>query len=177
MGCDIHLHVEYKNKNQKSWDKSWQTLAFDGLYISRDYALFTLMADVRNYDDVTPVAYAQGVPTDMHWGTKGKYVLHVDSKNSNREGSCSLEFAEKWINTGQSHVVNKECVKTDEEVKEGDFISSPDWHSASYMDIKEVRAVNKRLPYCNPSFKAVIGAMGALERSGYETRIVFWFDN
>ena len=166
MGCDIHVYLEYKNRDQSGWNKDWNTLAFDGLFIQRDYTLFALMANVRNYDNITPVSEQKGIPSDINWATKNRYYLHIDSKH--------LDLAKKWVNSGQSTILDAEGGR---EVREGDFISSPDWHNASYMDIKEVRAVNKRLPHGNASFKAVIGAMGALERAGYESRIVFFFDN
>jgi hypothetical protein len=60
MGCDIHAFLEIKHEGK------WR---YAGHYeIDRDYRLFTLMANVRNYygyEDVKPIDDPRGWPDDI----------------------------------------------------------------------------------------------------------------
>ena len=47
MGCDIHIHLEYKLKNNNGDFNSWTV---SPLRIDANYEMFALMADVRNED-------------------------------------------------------------------------------------------------------------------------------
>ena len=60
MGCDIHLYAEGRDKKTGEW----LPLRL-GDYVSRDYYFFALLAGVRNYYDVVPVAADRGVPEDI----------------------------------------------------------------------------------------------------------------
>lgn len=58
MGCDIHAHFEIKINNE------W--LYYSEPDIDRNYDLFTLMADVRNYDrGIKPISKPRGLPKDI----------------------------------------------------------------------------------------------------------------
>ncbi len=93
MGCDIHLHVEIKVRGE------W--LHYNQPRIKRDYALFTKMAGVRNYDDeIDPISEPRGIPLDCtkttqlvcdHWDTDG----HSHSWLSYEEISQLQEWHEK----------------------------------------------------------------------------------
>lgn len=65
MGCDIHMHIEYLDGD--GWEH------FCSPSIGRWYGLFALMAGVRNYDNITPVAEPRGLPADMDSWTRYKY--------------------------------------------------------------------------------------------------------
>jgi|Wag4MinimDraft_11_1082651.scaffolds.fasta_scaffold08358_1 hypothetical protein len=57
MGCDIHLHIEVKiNGKWYHWSNP---------SIKRNYDLFALMADVRNYDNIKPISKAKGLPENI----------------------------------------------------------------------------------------------------------------
>lgn len=71
MGCDIHLYVERRDGNRwvtaDSWTRSYNRSAVnsvDNFYDWRDYALFAILADVRNWNDLLPIEYARGAPDD-----------------------------------------------------------------------------------------------------------------
>lgn len=75
MGCDIHMHVEYKNYNGY-WlcgDYFVQKQCYDGeieyslipIYHNRNYALFAVLADVRNHGDTECIDRPRGLPTDV----------------------------------------------------------------------------------------------------------------
>lgn len=57
MGCDIHLHAEFKVNGK------W--LHYASPDVPRHYLLFGLMADVRNRDrSVEPICTPRGMPAD-----------------------------------------------------------------------------------------------------------------
>lgn len=57
MGCDIHAHTEIRYKCD------WYH--YQKHDIDRDYYLFAIMAGVRNYQDITPVAEPRGLPPNL----------------------------------------------------------------------------------------------------------------
>lgn len=57
MGCDIHLFTE-KKVNGKWTDQN------TNLEVYRNYTLFSILADVRNYNNVIPISEPKGIPTD-----------------------------------------------------------------------------------------------------------------
>lgn len=84
MGCDIYMHVEYKDRNGK-WacgdyfslhpnstleDPQYDVQDFCG---DRNYGLFSILADVRNYDNVEPIDRPRRLPEDISEFTKRFY--------------------------------------------------------------------------------------------------------
>jgi len=70
MGCDIHFHQEVKING------TWHH--YRELSIERNYRLFALMAGVRNYGKVEPVAEAKGLPEDITFLTRYSYERWKD---------------------------------------------------------------------------------------------------
>lgn len=68
MGCDIHEHVEYKSAESSNWQHFCQP------HIWRNYDLFALLAGVRNYDEIVPVAEPRGIPKDSSFDTVMEYT-------------------------------------------------------------------------------------------------------
>lgn len=72
MGCDIHMHVEYKDDRRTGgvWaNGNFYSKDEDGYHLvefhsNRNYELFAILADVRNYDHVKCIAYPKGFPVD-----------------------------------------------------------------------------------------------------------------
>lgn len=70
MGCDIHMFVEklgyrYNAKTQNE-DRVWEMMMHEDMaYDGRNYYLFSLLAGVRNYDEVLPIAEPKGFPGDV----------------------------------------------------------------------------------------------------------------
>jgi hypothetical protein len=91
MGCDIHWYVEVRNRETGEWafagkekwvyqGDDWSTSGYDWegiaeadweercklvpdfIYDGRCYVLFSILAGVRNYGGVTPIAEPRGVP-------------------------------------------------------------------------------------------------------------------
>lgn len=77
MGADIHFYVEKKVddtwqpvKGPNRWYGKWEgerKLALEGwAYSGRNYELFSLLADVRNYGNrIEPLAEPRGLPEDV----------------------------------------------------------------------------------------------------------------
>lgn len=75
MGCDIHLFVEKKvGRSWYSWSRTevvyghgceWVQDYYG--YDDRNYALFAVLADVRNRDGLKPLAQPRGLPEDVSW--------------------------------------------------------------------------------------------------------------
>lgn len=99
MGCDIHLFVERRDPDSGAWvaidgpdliylrhaqsvkegkedripSYAAEERSYDGwFYEGRDYTLFAILADVRNYDGITPIHARRGLPKDI-----SPYVLKV----------------------------------------------------------------------------------------------------
>lgn len=75
MGCDIHVFVERKNEEGKwvavegpnpyygKWDNETPLVLEGWLYNGRNYALFGLLAGVRN-ETIKPISEQKGIPED-----------------------------------------------------------------------------------------------------------------
>lgn len=83
MGCDIHMHVEYKNHNNH-WvcgDYFVQEQLYDGridyslipIHSKRNYALFAVLADVRNSGYTEYIDRPRGLPEDVTDTVKEDY--------------------------------------------------------------------------------------------------------
>lgn len=97
MGCDIHIFTEVRNKANGTWEFQSQKFTnryyreneenklyheddevyesnpmyVDEPYSGRNYVLFGVLADVRNYDEhVKTISYPKGVPKDASVGYK-----------------------------------------------------------------------------------------------------------
>lgn len=95
MGCDIHIHCEYRKNEDSPWincdsfrinprilsEDEWENYASndnflydpkmwrEDIYDGRDYELFGILAGVRSCE-VNQIKEPVGVPSDMHWLTK-----------------------------------------------------------------------------------------------------------
>ena len=56
MGCDIHAMIEAKRKNRFSWVNRGDP------DISRNYLLFSILGNMRNYNEIPSIAEHRGIP-------------------------------------------------------------------------------------------------------------------
>ena len=203
MGCDIHLYIEYKSKD--GYDPAWQ--GFGGnINPGRNYAMFALMADVRNcYSDgkLPVLVERRGMPDDAGYTATDDNRIYISETKS--EDYVSMETAKRWVNSGSSKFIND---------KDGNptWVTQPDWHSHSWLTTSEFESVlNKYLeletgwhkerveehnkmvkedniqpdswayvpPSINdePEYQVVLASLKRFEELGYDARVVFWFDN
>lgn len=99
MGCDIHMHTEIKV------DGKWEH--YGAPKVDRCYALFALIADVRNSDGkIKPISKPKGLPADANWLTrKSSDEFGVDGHSHSYLTSAEiarLEDAWNKLNTGET---------------------------------------------------------------------------
>jgi len=90
MGCDIHSHIEVKIKGK------WHY--YDEVNISRNYRLFSRMADIRNEENIIPLSTPKGLPKDITFMTKLKSdYWDTDGHSHSWLSSKELFYLEEWI--------------------------------------------------------------------------------
>ena len=176
MGCDIHLYVERRKKGK---GYNFSSVAFRGEFSERDYVMFALLADVRNYEGFRSLPI-RGLPDDI-----GFDVFNAMFKRAVPEYKDKLddeyyylqEKADGWVKSGISFVREQNGVK---------WYSDPDAHSCNWCTPDEmVECVNKAFKNKDGEYEfgyiewlGLAGYMKALEDNGnYEVRAVYWFDN
>lgn len=82
MGCDIHTHIEcrrnwvqnptwidadhYKRNEYFGLDECEKEFDVIEVFGNRNYSLFSLLADVRNYGNTVPISEPRGLPEDCN---------------------------------------------------------------------------------------------------------------
>lgn len=150
MGCDIHGTIESQRYVHRG-ESGWTTFAVLGMR-PRDYRLFAAMTngEVRGHEGGWNTVALRGFPADADGEAKDEY------------------YGENWWDRKRSTTLEP----------------VPDWHSPSWLTTEEFSTAVKRSGEVDgiggapdPFWIALLLAMQELERSGYPTRIVFWFDN
>jgi len=92
MGCDIHTNIEYRkpvnskpvwtdgneygpNEDFGAYPEASEFMQINEICGNRDYQLFAVLANVRNYyeDQITPLSQPRGIPTDSCEAIKAKH--------------------------------------------------------------------------------------------------------
>ena len=207
MGCDIHLYIEYKSKKTEfdGYDSGWQSFG-KSINPGRNYAMFGLMANVRNcYSDgkLPVLVEPRSMPEDAGYTATDDNRIYISETKS--EDYVSMETAKRWVESGSSKFIND---------NDGNptWVTQPDWHSHSWLTTSEFENVlNKYLeleagwhkvrveehnkmvereniqpdswaydpPSINdePEYQVVLASLKRFEELGYDARVVFWFDN
>ena len=169
MGADIQSFAEVKTHGR--WIKVEEPLFSEGKttepFEPRNYAVFSFLADVRNYSDVECIKSLQGLPVDSDWlNTLSAYGFDLSS------------MSEKVIPESQ-RISHKEEIEM-----------SADYHSHSWLTLQELidfdydqnifnKSTNSQSTYRdlfgNNFFKdiQVLKELGNAEN----VRVIFWFDN
>lgn len=203
MGCDIHIFTERKRhiRDEEKWINMdyWQYNPYydsedpDGeremdvkhFYRGRDYDLFSVLANVRNYSDNQFIMEDRGLPDDICPITKkeadrwegdghshGYYTLKemMDYQKENptikRSGFVSKEAAEKLDTTGETPNSWADLVNP-----------SLGWVHREWEDPSPLsRLIDKLLERRNEEFWMPRNSREESEQDS-KIRIVFWFDN
>jgi hypothetical protein len=178
------MFIHYKDKDSSS---DWWRDFGGNINPGRDYTMFSVLAGVRggSGEGFTP----KGLPEHpLSWSAEESYYVPIyvkenetdpDHKYVDGTWEISLEHARIWERYGR-----KIIERDGKPVK----IGNPDWHSASWLTIKELsEAYRKYNSLCrkegwnskvSPSYKAILQAMRTLEDGGKNiVELVFWFDN
>lgn len=170
MGCDIHAYVEHRNP--KSEHESWNNFG-ERVNPGRNYLMFGFLAGVR-YDG-PPVAAPRGIPEVLGWAAHGDWWLWITDEQTDKEGGCSLEQAERYHRSGSAYRGEKDGRPV--------WVQAPNWHTPSWLTTDEFAAAIDAYEkddhqWGEPiEYKALLAAMRVLESNGNQARIVFWFDN
>jgi hypothetical protein len=149
MGCDIHDFVEVRRGGQWQMVKGaftnpyyqpehptdpdgWNSPKFDHPVHERNYQVFTAMANVRRYGGF-PLAIAEprGVPDDITPDVLAEYTLRVvppEEYDEDMSGMTLRENAERYARDLKCRWFSD------------DRIEHPDWHSASWLTLRELLA-------------------------------------
>ena len=185
MGCDIHAHIEYRRVDRvgrrlpRRGLPSWRQYA--SLNVNRNYALFSVLANVRNErgNDIViePVSMPKELPVDLSWAVKDEFERHWKADAH----SCS------WLSL--------EDLRRAQEIYAKVELPGESWEQPADSPVDDdVRVTGERVSlgltrwiYCergvrkplgkNAELESVIAMMQALESGGRQTRLVFWFDN
>ncbi len=110
MGCDIHLYIEYKSKKVEfdGYKDRWHSFG-KSIKPGRNYAMFALMANVRNYysDGKLPVLVEpRGIPDDAAYYSSGDDRIYISEEKYDGEHSVTMERAKSWVESGSSKFIN-----------------------------------------------------------------------
>jgi hypothetical protein len=160
MGCDIHGYIEVKSE----WWDGYQDFA--DLHLNRNYAIFALLAGVRDYEEWGAVIKPKGFPLDSD-----NYDYWLWIAEDSESGCCTLENAEKWVAQKHSiwHPNDEKKIR----------VSSPDWHTASWLSKEELQKVINRYEelvseqYKLYQYYAILAVLQAIP----DSRFLFWFDD
>lgn len=178
MGCDIHPYIEHKTGFRG--EERWETYCYGQVQFSRHYDAFALMADVRNYNGIVPVAQPKGIPDNLSWYVDSQFYYRINDEYATEQDECGHEHRYKYCTIKQAEEWAKHfnpIVRTER----GGKIQDPDAHTPSWMTVAELEEVQSRLTEMNcPSrdLMVIIATMKALnEDDPTGSRLVFWFDN
>jgi hypothetical protein len=179
MGADIHgpfLEIRKKHTDL-DFKSTWQLKC--QFHVSRDYWLFSLLANVRNYNDF-PALEPKGYPKDASVFTNSEFYYYIREGDDGfcESNVCTKAQAKHWVSNGTSWF----------QPDNDRFVSDPDAHSCSWLTTKELAQVLEaylKLPGVLDdsdnsilTLKSILAAMREFEsEEGTESRIVFWFDN
>lgn len=136
IGCDIHVHIEVKMEGE------WRH--YSNPHVERNYRLFSLMADVRNYKDLEPISQPKGLPSDVtyltrvdheHWGVD----VHDESYLTIGE---LIELKYRWKKLNHKNPMNEflEIVFHTYVFSRG-ITGWYEYPSDNHMDIEDLRIV------------------------------------
>lgn len=170
MGADIHMYLEYRPKVKKDdWDKKWHNFTYGQVGASRNYGMFEILAGVRGS---FALFQPKGMVKDPASTTFDENTLYI-SKDGDTEGTTTLERAQQWVAHGCEIIKDKEGKPW--------RVTHPDWHSHSWLTSTEyskaLREYKKRYEHNPIEYTVLLALMRHYERNGFETRLVFWFDN
>ena len=184
MGCDIHMFAE-KKKGDK-WVKvgnNFQNKTYNGdtyytdePYDSRNYEFFALLADVRNRNNIKPIAEQKGWPEDLSNG--GKDVQDYWDYDGHSASYFTLAELKKAYDDGLSKqtIYNSRVITSKDE--QGNITSTAaSTNGQHFGEVGEVSIFGEFGNEHDP-LKELIKVLELESDEGDENiRIVFCFDN
>lgn len=88
MGCDIHVHIEVREKSTGIWHH------LAAPRVSRSYVLFAIMAKCGRCGEVKPIASNRGLPDDI------TFVTRNDRERWGRDG-----HSDSWLGCDEIEIL------------------------------------------------------------------------
>lgn len=196
MGCDIHLFTERQKNinNEQKWVNvdNWKLNPYyeendeDGeskyylnsAYKDRSYALFSILANVRNDSNNKPISEPKGLPEDISEVVKAE----SDKWGCDGHSHSFLTMKELYDYYEHNNIVKFSGLVDDKGAKEIDAGKMPNWW---YKTSKQKGLIWKEWRQENYVLKNFIEALERhfeleyyrKEEDSEKFRIVFWFDN
>jgi hypothetical protein len=188
MGCDIHAMIE--RKSRYGWVNSGDP------DVGRNYEMFAVLAGVRNYDGITPIAEPRGLPSFKAFKTYSDGEQYIEWADYNEKPCYEMEaMAERYGVDGHSHswltLVEIKAFDTTQTVHDGALVVGRDEAGAVKMTARWSSGptegpVGERRILTWPgedeptSWLHLIKCMEQAkfeDQSDEEIRLVFFFDN
>lgn len=179
MGADIHVFGERRDAS------GWLALADGEFPVSRDYRLFSALAGVRGPDEPGHLFPPRGLPNNISSGVSDRFFIPV-VEDARALGwgigeHATPSRAQVLTSTGESIRLLTGMAAPLIPATHG-YISRPDWHTPSWLELAEVTAALEHAGYpedeLQVDFVLVLDWLRAIEsRLASQTRLVFWFDN
>jgi hypothetical protein len=132
------LYIEYKSKKTEfdGYDSGWQSFG-KSINPGRNYAMFGLMANVRNcYSDgkLPVLVEPRGMPDDVGYYVKDESQIYISETILEGEHIVTMETANRWVESGSSKFVNNQEGKPT-------WVTDPDAHSHSWLTTSEFETI------------------------------------
>lgn len=198
MGCDIHIYTEQLKEvaSEQRWINidNWRYNQYYGhnntdplmtckeIYEGRDYSMFAMLADVRNYNEITPLSKPRGLPYNVSGVIYDEYCRW----NSGAHSCSYATLAEiKEYNNSNRIMKYSGYVSPEDEIRidNGDMPFS--WCQGTNLPYNyrtwehEHDHLTKLISALEERKKDVFWIWDEEEHPEYDDkiRIVFWFDN
>jgi hypothetical protein len=185
MGCDIHAFAERKSGEKwkqirgefrhEDYEKKphWTDEVYDG----RDYELFAFLADVRNDNEIKPLAQPRGVPVDASLGYQAE-VEHYGADGHSHSYFTLAELRSIPSELLEQEIDDKHVVLSKD--ASGKITGTAGWTSGKHMGVVGRRKLFRLWDETGPTPLERI--IEQLDKVGYQSsddkiRMVFFFDN
>lgn len=162
VACDIHAFLEFRSPP----DGAWSACVPQGLH-GQFY-------DPKDYEDHSTNEFLEA-----HYSIRFARVYPAFASLAGvRQAAQPIAFIEpraSWLTRDELISANERIVATG-----GEIIEAVGDGARVFIDgtlIGEIKGVIRHERILNEDIERIVFAMSALEERGYETRLVFWFDN
>lgn len=167
------MYIEYGSK-AKDTNPEWKWQSFSPrLNAGRNYLMFGILCKgVRT--NPTFSFEGKGLPENLGLYARVDSRLFISDSSPDEEGHCSMEEAERYSRVGHK-IIEQQGKPT--------WVEHPDWHSHTWLTLEEFEAAlnfyneNAQPKWELPEYEAILAAMKRFDEMGYDTRLIFWFDN
>lgn len=179
MGCDIHMYLEYADKEDQREERYWNSFSEGELNLYRNYGAFGYLtnghvrADVNMKFGVDPKGLPKG---KMSYNVTEETRYYVTDEKREWEKSVSRSEAMTLL---ERHPYVRTYSDNSGKLTQ---IDNPDYHSHSWLSLNEFEMIFKAMckdkeMHINIEYKAILSLMKFLDKEGMDTRLVFWFDS